>query len=264
VRGSPRGRPGDPIGACSDGEPSWGTPAGHRAGAPPSPGPPDGRRHAGRRAGHRGGSGARSRLGPGPRRPRRDRPPPAAVPERRGQPPPPRPRTAPSGPEARPQRQEPPTRSVQGRANLGQKAPDGEPLLGRPSGSTRHLPVQIGALIGSGHASGRSRRGVPQDQVTDSPGRDGKRAPREAAGGGHGRDALLAAHCFELTEVNGSVWTRQLSLPPPHPRERPRRSGAAHLRAARSSRPTRHLPRALGASLPEAGGRTRVAQEGQD
>jgi len=43
-----------------------------------------------------------------------------------------------------PQGQEPPTLSVQGRANLGQKAPDGEPLLGRPSGSTRHLPVQIG------------------------------------------------------------------------------------------------------------------------
>src|SRR5579875_2320257 len=34
-----------------------------------------------------------------------------------------------------PQGQEPPTRSVQGRANLGQKAPDGEPLLGRPSGT---------------------------------------------------------------------------------------------------------------------------------
>src|SRR5579875_3922920 len=48
-----------------------GTPPDHRAGARPSPGPPDGRRHAGRRAGHRGGSGARLRLGPGPRRPRR-------------------------------------------------------------------------------------------------------------------------------------------------------------------------------------------------
>ncbi len=55
-----------------------------------------------------------------------------------------------------PQGREPPTRSVQGRANLGQKAPDGEPLLGRPSGSTRHLPVQIGALIGSGHAGGHA------------------------------------------------------------------------------------------------------------
>ncbi len=100
--GTPRDRPGDPIGACSDEEPSWGTPPGHRAGAPPSPGPLDGRLIADHSTGRRGRSGARLRLGPGPRRPRRDRSPPAPLPGRRAQLPPPRPRTAPSGPEARP------------------------------------------------------------------------------------------------------------------------------------------------------------------
>jgi len=137
-RDSSRGTPSElaPMGTPRWGTPSWGTPTGHRAGALPSPSPRDGRPSAGRRAGRRGWSGSRSRLGPGHRLLDHD---------------------GGHGRVTQPS-QELPTLSVQGRANLGHDPPDGEPLLGCPSGDTRHLSIQIGALIGRGHASGRSRR----------------------------------------------------------------------------------------------------------
>src|SRR5579875_2642598 len=160
----------------------------HLLGARPSPGPPDGRRHAGRRAGHRGGSGARFRLGPGPRRPRRDRPPPAALPERRVQPPPPRPRTAPSGPEARPRswsrsgHAARPGTSDAFRSGPSRSRSEGARRRAPPGPPKRQHPPPAGPdrSVDRQRTRGRSRRGVPRDQVTGSPGRDGKRARREA------------------------------------------------------------------------------------
>src|SRR5579875_2086979 len=176
---------GHPIGACSDGDPSWGTPA--AAGARPGRPPPLAPQPA---------SGWRPGCAPGPK----DRPP-IAGPGRRVRPPPPRPRAARGGPDARPRWwSRPPPAAGPGAADASRstpsrsrsrsarrRAPPGPPRWG-------HAPPDD---PGRGADPQRAReRAVTPGRPPGSGDRpaepDGRRARVEPAGGGDGVEALLA------------------------------------------------------------------------
>ena len=147
------------------------------------------------------------------------RAPAASGPVPQARPPRARPRSAPSGPGARPRSWSPtgqarargafrPSPSRQSRS----RSPRRQPPLGGPRPPPRHLPVQIRGPVGRGHPGGhhhppgpRGERGVDQDQPVHAPCRHRQLALPVPAIGGPGMDALSPRPPLQVHETAAIV-----------------------------------------------------------